>query len=59
LIYLPLYSPDYNPIEQAFSTIKVFLCPHSNDLLMSIICACQSITPDKAEGYFRASGCIV
>ena len=25
LIYLLLYSPDYNPIEQGFSTIKTFL----------------------------------
>jgi len=25
LIYLPPYSPDYNPIEQAFHTIKSWL----------------------------------
>ncbi|KIM52084.1 hypothetical protein SCLCIDRAFT_142010, partial [Scleroderma citrinum Foug A] len=60
LIYLPPYLPDYNPIEQAFSTIKAHLCRHSHDTpLMSIVRACQSITPDKAEGFFRASGYIV
>ncbi|KIM50302.1 hypothetical protein SCLCIDRAFT_36478, partial [Scleroderma citrinum Foug A] len=59
LIYLPLYSPDYNPIEQAFSTIKAFLQHHSHDSsMLSIVHACQSITPDKAEGYFRAAGYI-
>ena len=26
LLYLPIYSPDFNPIELAFSTIKVWLC---------------------------------
>ena len=25
LLYLPAYSPDYNPIEEAFSKIKRFL----------------------------------
>ncbi|KIM56234.1 hypothetical protein SCLCIDRAFT_133083, partial [Scleroderma citrinum Foug A] len=60
LIYLPAYSPDYNPIEQAFSAIKAYLHRHShNPPLMSIMHACQSITPDKASGYFRASGYIV
>jgi len=59
LVFLPPYSPDYNPIEQAFSAIKAHLRRHSGDpSLMSIIHACQSITPDKAEGYFRASGYI-
>ena len=26
LVYLPLYSPNFNPIELAFSTIKQWLC---------------------------------
>ena len=60
LIYLPAYSPDYNPIEEAFSAIKAYLRRHSHDSpLMSIVHACQSITPAKAEGYFRSSGYIV
>ena len=28
LIYLPLYSPDYNSIEPAFYSIKAWLCCH-------------------------------
>jgi transposase len=26
LIYLPSYSPDLNPVEEAFAKIKVLLC---------------------------------
>ncbi|KAF8837047.1 hypothetical protein BDN67DRAFT_909939, partial [Paxillus ammoniavirescens] len=59
LIYLPPYSPDYNPIEQAFSVIKAYLRRHLTDrTLMGIVRACQSIMPVHAEGYFRASGYI-
>lgn len=59
LVFLPPYSPDYNPIEQAFSAIKAYLRRHFDDKgLTSMVRACQAITPDKAEGYFRASGYI-
>ena len=30
LIYLPPYSPDYNPIEMAFSYVKQYLKQHDN-----------------------------
>jgi hypothetical protein len=60
LVFLPPYSPDYNPIEQAFSSIKAFLRRHWMDKSLSIIGqACQNITFEKAAGYFRASGYIV
>ncbi len=26
MLFLPAYSPDYNPIEEAFSKIKGLLC---------------------------------
>ncbi|KAG2112037.1 uncharacterized protein F5147DRAFT_572842 [Suillus discolor] len=56
LVFLPPYSPDYNLIEQAFSSI---LCCHFLDIsLTAIRQACQHITPDKVEGYFHASGYI-
>jgi transposase len=59
LVFLPPYSPDYNPIEQAFSAIKAYLRRHFDDKsLTAIVRACQGITPDKAEGYFCASGYI-
>ncbi|KIM72033.1 hypothetical protein PILCRDRAFT_82242, partial [Piloderma croceum F 1598] len=60
LIFLPLYLPDYNPIEQAFSSIKSFLRRNWQDKSLGIIdWACHIITPTKAAGYFRASGYIV
>jgi len=60
LIFLPPYSPDLNPIEQAFAAIKAFLRRHWKDQSLSIIDrACHSITPDMAWGFFRASGYVV
>jgi transposase len=60
LIFLPPYSPDLNPIEQAFSSIKAFLRRHWQDFSLSIIDhACQNITAEKAWGFFRASGYVV
>ncbi|KAF8552707.1 hypothetical protein OG21DRAFT_1415602, partial [Imleria badia] len=60
IMYLPPYSPGYNPIKAAFSTIEAYLRRNSDDgPLMAIVRACQSITPDEAEGYYRASGYIV
>jgi transposase len=60
LIFLPPYSPDYNPIEQAFSSIKAFLRCNWLDKTLSLIdWACQNITFEKAASYFRASGYIV
>jgi transposase len=40
LIYLPSYSPDFNPIEQAFSKLKSYLreaCARSPQTLMEVI----------------------
>ena len=60
LIFLPPYLPDYNPIEQAFSSIKLFLWRHWQDNSLAVINrACQNITSHKAAGYFCALGYIV
>ncbi|SJL09547.1 uncharacterized protein ARMOST_12927 [Armillaria ostoyae] len=57
LVFLPPYSPDYNPIEQAFSAIKAFLRRSWDDFSLSVIDhACHSITASKAWGFFRSSG---
>ena len=63
LIYLPPYSPDLNPIEEAFSSIKVWL--HANHNYMSgemqgeaytiIQEAVHSITQDDAYGWYQHS----
>ncbi|KIM83495.1 hypothetical protein PILCRDRAFT_69064, partial [Piloderma croceum F 1598] len=60
LVFLPPYSLDYNPIEQAFSSIEAFLHCHWMDKTLSIIDrACHNITSGKAAAYFRASGYVV
>jgi hypothetical protein len=62
LIYLPLYSPDFNPIEQAFSCIKAFLRRHESDALNDasrqwlIHQAAMAITPEDAEGWVDNCG---
>jgi transposase len=60
LIYLPPYSPDFNPIEQAFSKLKSYLraaCARSRDALMEVIGeALRTITVSDAEGYFEHCG---
>jgi transposase len=60
LIYLPPYSPDYNPIEQAFSKLKSYLraaCARSQETLMEVIGeALSTITVSDACGYFEHCG---
>ena len=60
LIYLPPYSPDFNPIEQAFSKLKSYLrsaCARSRQTLMEVIGeALSTITTSDAEGFFEHCG---
>jgi len=62
LIYLPPYSPDFNPIEEAFSAIKAFLRRHEDhftsdtQLEYLIYLATSSITSDDAIGWFADCG---
>ena len=58
--FLPPYSPDYNPIEEAFSKIKMVLkCIESTlhsgivDLQTCIAAAIASITPDDCQQYIN------
>src|SRR5688500_9357569 len=57
LIYLPPYSPDFNPIEGAFSKIKSYLreaCARSQDTLMEVIGeALSTISASDAKSYFE------
>lgn len=63
--YLPPYSPDYNPIEQAFSVIKAHLRRNgisfyqSNALYFEMYEACDKITPEMTWGFFAHSGYMV
>jgi transposase len=67
IVYLPPYSPDFNPIEEAYSKIKAFI--RRNDdiflgdldkdyhgLLYDMMEAMKVITADDAIGYFIHAG---
>ena len=58
--YLPAYSPDLNPIEQAWSKLKARLRTVGARSLAQLDAAlphalCQ-ITPGNAQGWFRHAG---
>ena len=59
--YLPPYSPDLNPIEEAFSKIKHWLRRHytatqGDGILYDMLEVVEIITPSDAEGYFIHGG---
>ena len=60
LWYLPAYSPDFNPIEEAFSKIKAILrkaAARTREVLQQAIAeALAQITAADAAGYFRHCG---
>lgn len=60
LWFLPAYSPDCNPIEEAFSKVKTLLrtaAARTHDALVAAIrMALEAITPADAAGYFRHGG---
>ena len=60
LLYLPAYSPDYNPIEEAFAKIKNLLrkaAARSKEALVEAIAAALSaITAEDARGFFEHTG---
>lgn len=62
--YLPPYSPDFNPIEEAFSKIKAFIrreniafaAAPAGGLIYDVLNAMDIITPEDAVGYFTHAG---
>jgi hypothetical protein len=60
LLFLPSYSPDLSPIEEAFSKLKTFLRrvgARSHEALQeAIIQALATITAQDAHGWFRHCG---
>nr|GAT48928.1 transposase domain-containing protein [Mycena chlorophos] len=62
VIYLPPYSPDLNPIEQAFSAIKAWLRRHEAQAIRPdvrpwlIHQATASVTADDAKGWILNCG---
>lgn len=60
LLYLPGYSPDFNPIELAFGKLKAWLrrvgARTHDDLDTAIADALSAITDDDIRGYFTHCG---
>ena len=69
LVFLPAYSPDYNPIELAFSAIKAHvhrsgtlrredIRPGDGDtwVYLHLLDVAFSITADDAKGFFHKCG---
>lgn len=60
LLYLPPYSPDFNPIELAFSKLKALLRKAAartiDELWQTIAESLDDFTPDQCTNYFAAAG---
>ena len=60
LIYLPPYSPDFNPIENAFSKLKAHLRKAAErtveGLWNRIGASLPSFTPQECANFFAAAG---
>ena len=60
LLYLPPYSPDFNPIEQAFAKLKALLRSAAArtvpDLRATIRQAFSRFTPRECRNYLAAAG---
>ncbi|EPQ49987.1 hypothetical protein GLOTRDRAFT_51228 [Gloeophyllum trabeum ATCC 11539] len=67
--FLPPYSPDFNPIELAFSAIKSHIRRHGDLVRSTMVSATDqadavaklweavwSVTPQDAEGWFAHCG---
>jgi transposase len=56
LIFLPAYSPDFSPIEEAFSKVKMLLkkaaCRIREALVEEIGRALEAVSSQDARGYF-------
>lgn len=60
VLFLPTYSPDFNPIEQAFAKIKQLLrraqARTTETLIDAIARAIDHVTLADAAGFFRGCG---
>jgi len=60
LLYLPPYSPDFNPIEMAFAKLKALLRKAAartvDELWQTIAEALEAFTTEECRNYFTAAG---
>ena len=60
LVFLPPYSPDFNPIEQAFAKLKALLRKAAartvDELEAAIAAALEAFPPQECAHYFAHAG---
>ena len=60
LLYLPPYSPDFNPIEKCWAQVKQHLRAAKartvSALEQAVTTALSALTPDQAKAYFKLCG---
>jgi transposase len=60
LVYLPAYSPDLNPIEEAFAKLKALLrkaeARTRETLIEALGKALEAVTANDARGFFEHRG---
>jgi transposase len=60
ILFLPPYSPDFNPIEQSFAKLKAFFRaarPRTFDQVLALVAAALELfTPDECRNYIRHCG---
>lgn len=63
LLYLPPYSPDYNPIENMWSKVKAAIRKTAartlHGLMYAMAEALDSVTKNDCHGYFKNAGYIL
>jgi transposase len=61
-LFLPRYSPDFNPIEQAFAKLKTLLRKAAartyNQLWRAVGHICDLFTQEECRNFFKAANCI-
>jgi len=61
LLYLPPYSPDFNPIENAFSKLKALLRARAARTITALWAAVGDVielyTPTECANYTKGPGC--
>ena len=61
LLYLPPYSPNFNPIESAFAELKALLRKAAERTVEGLCIAVgrlvDTFTPSECARYFAAAGC--
>ena len=60
LVFLPPYSPDFNPIEMAFSKLKAIMRKAAERTIEALWAtvgnAIDAFTPNECANYFKAAG---